>query len=135
MPQQSATWDYVIVGAGSSGCVLANRLSEDPATRVLLLEAGPKDDNFWISIPVGFTRLLNDTRFNWCFATEPEESVRGRSIPSPRGTSLGGSSSINGLRYVRGNPLDYNTWSQLGNRGWSYDQVLPYFRKSEHFEG
>jgi len=135
MPQQDAAWDYIIVGAGSSGCVLANRLTEDPTTRVLLLEAGPKDDNFWIPIPVGFNKLLNNTRYNWCFATEPEENVRGRSIPIPRGKTLGGSSSINGMLYVRGNPLDYNTWSQLGNRGWSYESVLPYFRKSEHFEG
>ncbi len=112
-------WDYIVVGAGSAGCVLANRLSEDPAVRVLLLEAGPRDNNFWISIPVGFNRLMNDTRYNWCFETEPEDSVRGRRIPIPRGRTLGGSSSINGMLYVRGNPLDYNTWSQFGNRGWS----------------
>jgi len=128
-------WDYIIVGAGSSGCVLASRLTENPAAKVLLLEAGPKDDNFWIPIPVGFNKLLNHTGYNWCFATEPEDNVRGRSIPIPRGKTLGGSSSINGMLYVRGNPLDYNTWSQLGNRGWSYESVLPYFRKSEHFEG
>ena len=128
-------WDYIIVGAGSSGCVLASRLTENRAVKVLLLEAGPKDDNFWIPIPVGFNKLLNHTGYNWCFATEPEDNVRGRSIPIPRGKTLGGSSSINGMLYVRGNPLDYNTWSQLGNRGWSYDSVLPYFRKSEHFEG
>jgi len=130
-----ADWDYIIVGAGSSGCILANRLTENPATKVLLLEAGPKDDNFWIHIPVGFNKLLNHTGYNWCFATEPEDNVRGRSIPIPRGKTLGGSSSINGMLYVRGNPLDYNTWSQLGNRGWSYDSVLPFFKKSEHFEG
>ncbi|MDE2006078.1 MAG: GMC family oxidoreductase N-terminal domain-containing protein, partial [Rhodospirillales bacterium] len=127
-------WDYVIVGAGSAGCVLANRLTEDPRVRVLLLEAGPPDNNFWIPIPVGFNKLLNDTRYNWCFETEPEDNVRGRKIPIPRGRTLGGSSSINGMLYVRGNPLDYDTWAQFGNRGWSYESVLPYFRKSEHYE-
>jgi choline dehydrogenase len=130
-----AEYDYIIVGAGSAGCVLANRLTEDPGNKVLLLEAGPKDNNFWIHIPVGFNKLLNNTRYNWCFETEPEDNVNGRTIPIPRGKTLGGSSSINGMLYVRGNPLDYNTWSQFGNRGWSYDSVLPYFRKSEHFEG
>jgi choline dehydrogenase len=129
-----ADYDYIIIGAGSAGCVLAHRLTENPDTKVLLLEAGPKDDSMWISIPVGFTKLLNSSRYNWNFVTEPEDNVKGRSIPIPRGKTLGGSSSINGMLYVRGNPLDYNTWSQFGNRGWSYDAVLPYFRKSEHFE-
>jgi choline dehydrogenase len=129
-----ADYDYIIIGAGSAGCVLAHRLSENPRNRVLLLEAGPKDDSMWINIPVGFTRLLNSTRYNWNFATEPEDSVKGRSIPIPRGRTLGGSSSIIGMLYVRGNPLDYDTWAQFGNRGWSYESVLPYFRKSEHFE-
>ena len=130
-----ADYDYIIIGAGSAGCVLANRLTEQAGTRVLLLEAGPKDEFMWINIPAGFTKLLNSPVYNWNFATEPEDNVRGRSIPIPRGRTLGGSSSINGMLYVRGNHLDYNTWSQLGNRGWSYELVLPYFRKSENFEG
>ncbi len=127
-------YDYIIVGAGSAGCVLANRLSEDPGKKVLLLEAGGKDDSFWINIPVGFSKLLNNPKYNWNFATQPEPNVKGRSIPIPRGKTLGGSSSINGMLYVRGNPLDYDTWSQFGNRGWSYDSILPYFKKAEHFE-
>jgi choline dehydrogenase len=127
-------YDYIIVGAGSAGCVLANRLSEDSTKTVLLLEAGGKDDSFWIPIPVGFSKLMVNPKYNWMFNTEPEPNCHGRSIPIPRGKTLGGSSSINGMLYVRGNPLDYNTWSQFGNRGWSYDSVLPYFKKSENFE-
>ncbi|MGH3265624.1 MAG: GMC family oxidoreductase, partial [Trebonia sp.] len=128
-------FDYIIIGAGSAGCLLANRLTEDPGCRVLLLEAGPRDRNLYIDMPAGFTKLMNDTRYNWCFETEPEPNVNNRVIPIPRGKTLGGSSSINGMLYVRGNPLDYDTWSQLGNRGWSYESVLPYFKKSEHYEG
>ena len=129
-----ADYDYIIVGAGSAGCVLANRLSEDPTSKVLLLEAGPEDKSMWINIPVGFSKLMNNPVYNWMFETEPEDNVKGRKIPIPRGKTLGGSSSINGMLYVRGQPLDYDGWSQLGNRGWSYDSILPYFKKSEHFE-
>ena len=127
-------YDYIIIGAGSAGCVLANRLSENPKNTVLLLEAGDKDTNLWIHIPVGFTKTLNNPEVNWCFETEPEDNVSGRQIPIPRGRVLGGSSSINGMLYVRGQALDFDVWGQLGNRGWSYSDILPYFKKSENFE-
>ena len=127
-------YDYVIIGAGSAGCVLANRLSANPSNKVLLLEAGGTDRNLWIHVPVGFQKLLNHPTLNWNFKTEPEDNVKGRSIPIPRGKALGGSSSINGMLYVRGQPLDYDVWAQLGNQGWSYEGVLPYFRKAETFE-
>ena len=126
--------DYIIIGAGSAGCVLANRLSADPSVRVLLLEAGGEDSSLWIKVPVGFQKLLYNRKLNWMFETEPEDNVAGRRIPIPRGKVLGGSSSINGMLYVRGQRLDYDTWAQLGNRSWSFDDVLPYFKRAERFE-
>ena len=124
-------FDYVIVGAGSAGCVLANRLSADGRNSVLLLEAGPKDSNIWIHIPLGYGKLFKTKSVNWMYQTEPEPGLDGRSVFQPRGKVLGGSSSINGLLYVRGQHEDYDRWRQHGNAGWGYDDVLPYFRKAE----
>ena len=129
------TFDYVIVGAGSAGCVLANRLSEDPRNSVLLLEAGGRDTNPFIHIPAGFFKTLYNPKINWRYETQPEESSGNRAIYWPRGKVLGGSSAINGHLIVRGQPEDYDGWAQLGNRGWSFDDVLPYFRKFENREG
>jgi choline dehydrogenase len=129
-------FDYIIVGAGSAGCVLANRLSADPSTKVLLLEAGGKDNNIWIHVPLGVIFLIGKPKTDWCYETEPEPHCNDRKIPVPRGKLLGGSSSINGMIYVRGQPRDYEVWRQLGNTGWSWDDVLPYFKKSEdHVRG
>lgn len=124
--------DYLIVGAGSAGCVLANRLSEDPKTKVILLEAGQRDSSPWIRVPAGMGKVFYGTRYNWGFESEPEPNCHDRRIPMARGKGLGGSSSINGMLYVRGDPSDYDHWAQLGNRGWSYEDVLPYFRKNEN---
>ena len=127
-------FDYIIIGAGSAGCVLANRLSSTPTNKVLLVEAGGKDNYPWIHIPVGYYKTMHNPKTDWCFKTEPDETMNNRSINYPRGKTLGGSSSINGLLYIRGQEQDYNTWRQLGNVGWSWKDVLPYFLKSENQE-
>lgn len=124
-------FDYVIVGAGSAGCVLANRLSADPSVKVLLLEAGGKDNYFWIKVPVGYLYCINNPRTDWQFNTEPEPGLNGRALGYPRGRVLGGCSSINGMIYMRGQARDYDGWRQLGNIGWGWDDVLPYFKQSE----
>ncbi len=131
---QAPEFDYIVVGAGSAGCVLANRLTADGRHSVLLLEAGPKDSNIWIHVPLGYGRLFKEKAVNWMYQTEPEPGLDGRTVFQPRGKVLGGSSSINGLLYVRGQHEDYDRWRQLGNAGWGYDDVLPYFRKAENQE-
>jgi choline dehydrogenase len=128
---ETAEFDYVIVGAGSAGCVLANRLSADGRNSVLLLEAGPRDTHLWIHIPLGYGRLFKEKSLNWMYQTEPEPELNGRSVFQPRGKVLGGSSSINGLLYIRGQHQDYDRWRQRGNDGWGFDEVLPYFKKAE----
>ena len=124
-------FDYVIVGAGSAGCVLAARLSEDGTKRVALLEAGGRDNHLFITMPAGVHPIRRDRRFDWRFETEPIPGCNGRRIEWPRGKVLGGSSSINGMIYMRGNPLDYDHWRQSGLTGWSYAECLPYFKRSE----
>ena len=131
MPEP-ARYDYIIVGAGSAGCVLANRLSADGPYSVLLLEAGPRDRNPWIHIPIGYAKTMFHPTLNWRFSTAPEPQMNGRTVYWPRGRTLGGSSSINGLIYIRGQREDYDHWAALGNPGWAFADVLPYFRKLEH---
>ena len=127
----STGFDYIVVGAGSAGCVLANRLTADSTKSVLLIEAGGSDRNPWIHIPVGYFKTMHDPALDWCYVTEPDAGIAGRTLQWPRGKVLGGSSSLNGLLYVRGQREDYDRWAALGNVGWSYAEVLPYFKKSE----
>ncbi|MGE0313348.1 MAG: GMC family oxidoreductase [Lautropia sp.] len=125
------TFDYIVIGAGSAGATLAGRLSEDPACKVLLLEAGPPDRSIWIHLPIGYGKTMWSPKYNWCFHTDPDPNMNGRRIYWPRGKTLGGCSSINGLIYIRGQREDYDHWAALGNAGWGFDDCLPYFLKSE----
>src|SRR3977135_352887 len=125
-------YDYIVVGAGSAGCVLANRLSADPKTRVLVLEAGGPDNWIWFHIPVGYLFAIGNPRSDWMYKTEPEAGLNGRSLNYPRGKVIGGSSSINAMIYMRGQAADYDHWRQLGLAGWGWDDVLPYFKRHEH---
>src|SRR5215472_11431863 len=134
MPNEREAFDYIVAGAGSAGCVIAARLSENPQHRVLLLEAGPKDTSPWLHMPMGYDKLFAHPRVNWMFESEPEPELQGRTLYQPRGKVLGGTSSINGMVYMRGNPADYDEWRQRGCTGWDWDSVLPYFKKAEDQE-
>src|SRR5882724_8643772 len=127
------TFDYIVVGAGSAGCAVARRLSDDAAVRVLLLEAGPPANGFWNRAPAGMAKLYRDKRYNWSYFTEPVPTLRNRRLYWPRGKALGGSSAINGLVYVRGNCWDFDHWASLGNPGWRWDEVLPHFLRLENY--
>src|SRR3978361_1173721 len=127
------TYDYIVVGGGSAGAVVANRLTANPPHSVLLLEAGPATHR-WATIPIGFAKLINNPTANWLYSSEPEANTNGRKLPVPRGKILGGSSAINGQAFVRGQRQDFDTWAQMGNHGWSYDDVLPFFKRMERYE-
>ena len=127
-------YDYIVVGAGSAGAVVANRLSANPRNKVLLLEAGPADHP-WTRIPVGSARMITNPSCNWLYSSEPDANTNGRRIPVPRGRMLGGSSALNGMAFVRGQAQDFDTWAQMGNAGWSYDSVLPFFKRMENYQG
>ena len=131
MLADEAVFDFIVSGAGSAGCAVAARLSESGRHSVLLLEAGPRDSNLWIHIPLGFTKLYTDSSVNWKFESEPVEALDNRVLYQPRGKVLGGSSSINGTIYMRGTPADYDQWRQRGLAGWDWESVLPYFKKAE----
>jgi choline dehydrogenase-like flavoprotein len=132
--QTMKIYDYIVVGAGSAGAAVANRLSSDPRNKVLLLEAG-RASHPWSPIPIGMARLIANPAANWLYSSEPEANTNGRRIPVPRGKLLGGSSSINGMVFVRGQAQDFDTWAQMGNRGWSYAEVLPFFKHMESYAG
>lgn len=131
---ETECYDFIVIGAGSAGCVLANRLTANPANRVLLLEAGGADINPWIHVPVGYFKTMHNPSTDWCYMTEPDKGINNRQLQWPRGKVLGGSSSLNGLLYVRGQAEDYDRWEALGNKGWSFKDVLAYFKKSEDQE-
>ena len=128
-------FDYIVVGSGSAGSVLTHRLSQDRDSTICVLEAGPRDINPFLHIPAGFMKTLVDPKVNWLYETEPSEGTAGRRIAQPRGKTLGGSSSINGHIYNRGQRMDFDVWAQMGNRGWSYAEVLPYFKRNERRVG
>ena len=127
-------YDYIIVGAGSAGCPVARTLSEDPAVKVLLIEAGPHADRFWVNTPAGMAKLYFNDKLNWNYHTEPMAQLKNRQMYWPRGKTLGGSSSINGMVFIRGHAKDFDSWRDLGNPGWGHDDVLPHFRAMENFE-